>query len=165
MDFSRILKTGAVSGAIYGVLQGIVSVLSYVFYRQDIIDLIRASIPSGVDIPMTMDQLADIGMITAIPGSIIGGIIAGIIVAFIFSLMHEDLWGKNDKIKGVFLCVLLTIAILLGEALYPNGIVAGLFMVQTRFLMLTPLSVAFFIFSGYLTGMFYERFGGGKRKK
>jgi len=163
MDFSRVFKTGIVSGIIYGVLQGIVSVLSYVFYREQIIEMLRSSIPSNVNIPMTMSQLADMGIIFAIPGSLIGGIIAGIITCFIFSLMHEELLGKNSKRKGVFLCVLLSAGTLLGEIAYPGGMIAGIFMVQTRFPMLSPLSFAFFLVFGYMTGSFYDRFS--KHKK
>ncbi len=165
MDFLRIIKAGAVSGIIYGVMQGIVSILAYVFYREDIIEMIRKSIPANVNIPMTIDQLADIGMISAIPGSMIGGIIAGIIVCFIFALMHNELIGKNFKRKGLFLCILITIAIILGEAAYPSGIVGGIFMVQTRFIMLAPLNIAFFLVLGYLLGLFYDRFAPHKGVK
>jgi hypothetical protein len=165
MDFSRILKTGAVSGVIYGVMQGIVSVLAYVFYRQEIIDMIRKSIPANVSMPMTVEQLADIGMMFAIPGAIIGGIIAGIIVCFIFVLMHAELMGKNSKMKGLFLCILIAVAIILGEAAYPGGIVGGILMVQTRYLLLVPLSIAFFLMLGYLLGLFYDRFAHHKGPK
>jgi hypothetical protein len=157
MEYARVLKTGAVSGAIYGVLQGIVSVLSYVFYRQQIIDMIRASLPSNVNIPMTMDQLADIGMISAIPGSVIGGIIAGVIFSAIFAVMYSELLGKDSKRKGLFLGVLLFAGILAGELAYP-GLIGGIFMVQTKFILLAPLSAAFFFALAYLTGMFYDRF-------
>ena len=51
MDWGRIFKTGAVAGVIYGILQGIVSVLTFVFYREQIIELMRSSIPSNVEIP------------------------------------------------------------------------------------------------------------------
>jgi len=164
MNFSRVLKAGAVSGIIYGVMQGFVALLSYVFYREQIIAMIRASIPSNVNIPMTMDQLADIGMMAAIPGSIIGGIIAGIIVCFVFSLMYEELMGRNSKRKGLFICILIAAGIVLGELAYPGGLVGSILLVQTRYLMLAPLSIAFFIIFGYIMGVFYDRFEGGKHK-
>lgn len=163
MDWGRIFKTGAVAGVIYGILQGIVSVLTFVFYREQIIELMRSSIPSNVEIPLSMEQLADIGMISAIPGSIIGGIIAGIIVCFIFTLMYNELLGKDSKRKGLFLCILLLIGIGLGELAYP-GVVGGIFMVQTRYIMLTPLNVVFFLVFGYLLGNFYNKFGQKERR-
>ena len=163
MDLSRVLKTGLVSGIIYGIMQSIVSVLSYVFYREQIKEIIRAAIPSSTNIPMTMDQLADIGMITAIPGSIVGGIIAGIVMAVIFAIMYENLMGRDSKRKGIFLCLLMLFAIVIGEVAYPNFI-GGLFMVQTRFILLAPLSAAFFVAYGYVLGLFYDRFAGHKHK-
>ncbi len=163
MDWGRIFKTGAVAGVIYGILQGIVSVLTFVFYREQIIELMRSSIPSNVEIPLSMEQLADIGMISAIPGSIIGGIIAGIIVCFIFALMYNELLGKDSKRKGIFLCFLLLIGIGLGELAYP-GVIGGIFMVQTRYIMLTPLNVVFFLVFGYLLGNFYDKFGQKERR-
>ncbi|MCK4335747.1 MAG: hypothetical protein KAT94_03325 [Candidatus Aenigmarchaeota archaeon] len=163
MDWGRIFKTGAVAGVIYGILQGIVSVLTFVFYREQIIELMRSSIPSNVEIPLSMEQLADIGMISAIPGSIIGGIIAGIIVCFIFTLMYNELLGKDSKRKGLFLCILLLIGIGLGELAYP-GVIGGIFMVQTRYIMLTPLNVVFFLVFGYLLGNFYNKFGQKERR-
>lgn len=162
MDFSRVLKAGAVSGAVYGVLQGIVTILAYVFYRGQIIEMIRGSIPSNVNIPMTMEQLADIGMISAIPGSVIGGVIAGIIVCVIFSLIYDELLGKDSKRKGVFLCLLILVGIVLGELASP-GIIGGIFMVQIRYILLAPLSAAFFLVLGYMLGIFYDRFD-SKRK-
>jgi hypothetical protein len=159
-----MLKAGAVSGAIYGVLQGIVSVLAYVFYREQIIEMIRASIPSNVSIPMTMDQLANIGMISAIPGSIIGGIIAGIIFCIIFSLMYDELLGRDSKRKGVFLCLLLLAGIVVGEFAYP-GLIGGIFMVQTKFILLAPVSAAFFFILGYVLGIFYDRFDTKRKSK
>lgn len=162
MDFSRVLKAGAVSGVIYGVLQGIVTVLSYVFYRDQIIEAIRAALPSNVNIPFTVDQLADIGMTYAIPGSVIGGVIAGIIVCVIFSLIYDELLGKDSKRKGVFLCLLILAGIVLGELASP-GIIGGIFMVQTRYILLAPLSAVFFLVLGYLLGIFYDRFD-SKRK-
>ena len=163
MDWGRIFKTGAVAGVIYGILQGIVSVLTFVFYREQNIELMRSSIPSNVEIPLSMEQLADIGMISAIPGSIIGGIIAGIIVCFIFTLMYNELLGKDSKRKGLFLCILLLIGIGLGELAYP-GVIGGIFMVQTRYIMLTPLNVVFFLVFGYLLGNFYNKFGQKERR-
>lgn len=163
MDLSRMLKTGLVSGIIYGIMQGVVSALSYVFYREEIKAIIRASIPSSTNIPMTMDQLADIGMIAAIPSSIVGGIIAGIIMTFIFALMYESLMGNSSKKKGIFLCMLLLVGIILGEIAYP-GFIGGLFMVQTRFILLAPISAAFFVAYGYILGLFYDRFAGHKHK-
>lgn len=164
MDFSRVLKAGALSGIIYGILQGIVSVLSYIFYREQIIEMLRAAMPSNVNIPLTMDQLANIGMMYAIPGSIIGGIIAAIIVCFIFSLMYDELLGKNSKRKGVFLCLLVLAGIVLGELASP-GVIGGIFMVQTRYLLLAPVSVAFFLVLGYLLGIFYDRFDTKRKSK
>lgn len=163
MDWGRIFKTGAVAGVIYGILQGIVSVLTFVFYREQIIELMRSSIPSNIEIPLSMEQLADIGMISAIPGSIIGGIIAGIIVCFIFALMYNELLGKDSKRKGIFLCILLLIGIGLGELAYP-GVIGGIFMVQTRYIMLTPLNVVFFLVFGYLLGNFYDKFEQKERR-
>jgi hypothetical protein len=165
MDFARVLKTGAAAGAIYGVLQGIVAVLSFVFYREQIIEVMRAAIPSGVNIGMTMDQLANISMMTAIPGSVIGGIISGIIVSFIFSLMYGELMGKDSRRKGIFLCILLTIGVVLGELAYPGGFVGSILLIQTGYLMLAPLSIAFFLCLGYLTGIFYDRFEDSKHRK
>lgn len=163
MDWGRFLKTGVVAGIIYGILQGIVTMLSYVFYREQIIEIIRSSIPSNIEIPMTMEQLADIGMMTAIPGSIIGGIIAGLIFAFIFSLMYSELIGKNSKRKGLFLAILLLIGIIIGE-LALQGVVGGLFLFQTKFIMLTPLNAVFFLVFGYVIGIFYDKFEPGGRR-
>jgi hypothetical protein len=161
MEWGRIFKTGAVSGIIYGILQGIVTTLSYVFFREQIIEIIRASIPPNIEIPLTMEQLADIGMISAIPGSIIGGIISGIIVSFIFALMYNELMGKDSKRKGLFLCILLTVAVVLGELAYP-GVIGGIFMIQTRFILLTPLNIIFFLVFGYVMGKFYDKFEGNE---
>ena len=157
MEWGHILKTGAVSGAIYGVLQGIASILSYVFYRGEIIKLIQSSLPKNVEIPMTTEQLADMGMMFAIPGAIIGGLIAGIIFTFIFAIMFNELIGKTSAKKGLLLSVLLTVAIALGEITY-QGVLGGIFLVTTRFIMIAPLSFAFFIALGYITGMFYDKF-------
>jgi hypothetical protein len=157
MDWGRLFKTGAVAGVIYGILQGIVATFSYVFYREQIIEIIRSAIPSNAQIPMTMEQLADMGMMFAIPGSIFGGIIAGIIVAFIFSVLYEELMGRDSKKKGIFLAFLLLICIGLGELAYA-GVLSAMFMVQTKFIMLAPLSAIFFLALGYLTGMFYDKF-------
>ena len=160
MEWGRIFKTGAVAGAIYGAMNIIVVMLSFAFYRDDIKKLIESSIPSAYksQIPMTMDQLVDISMYTSVPGSIVGGIIAGIIVCFIFALMYGELMGKDSKRKGLFLTILLTIAIVLGELAYP-GILGGIFAVNTRFLMIAPISIALFIIFGYILGNFWERFG------
>lgn len=163
MDFSRILKTGIVSGIIYGAMQGVISLLSFVFYREQIIAMLRDSIPSNVNIGMTMDQLADISMVTAIPGSIVGGMITGILMCVIFALMYDTLLGKDSRKKGIFLCLLIMAGIIVGELAY-SGVVGGIFMVQTRFIMLAPLSAAMFIAYGHVLGLFYDRFANSKHK-
>lgn len=164
MNWGRILKTGVVAGLVYGFLQGTVALLSYVFYREEIVKIITSSIPRNVNIPMTAEELADIGMISAIPDSLIGGIISGIIFAFIFALMYGELMGNRPETKGLFLSVLLAVAVGLGELAYP-GVLGGIFLVTTRFLMLAPLSFVFFIVLGYLSGMFYRRFGEEEPRK
>ena len=158
MDWGRILKTGAVAGIIYGFLQGIVSLLSYVFYREEIIKMITSSIPKNVNIPMSVEELADIGMISTIPGSLVGGIVTGIIFAFIFRLMYKELIGSKDETKGLFLSVLLAAGVGLGELAYP-GVLGGIFLINTHFVMLLPLNFAFMLVLGYSSGMFYKKFG------
>ncbi len=165
MDWGRIFKTGAVAGAIYGVLNIAVVVLSFVFFREQIKELIQSAIPPDLQssIPMSIDQLVDISMFSSVPSSIVGGIIPGIIVCFIFALMYNELLGKDSKRKGIFLCFLLLIGIGLGELAYP-GVIGGIFMVQTRYILLTPLSVVFFLVFGYLLGNFYDKFEQKERR-
>ena len=165
MDWGRIFKTGAVAGVIYRVLNIAVVVLSFVFFREQIKELIQSAIPPDLQssIPMTIDQLVDISMFSSVPSSIVGGIIPGIIVCFIFVLMYNELLGKDSKRKGIFLCVLLLIGIGLGELAYP-GVIGGIFMVQTRYILLTPLSVVFFLVFGYLLGNFYDKFEQKERR-
>ena len=161
MEWGRIFKTGAVSGAIYGVLNIAVVVLSFVFFREQMKELIQRAITPDIQarLPITIDQIVDMSMFSSIPGSIIGGVITGIIVCFIFALMYNELLGKDSKRKGIFLCVLLLVAVALGELAYP-GVVGGIFMIQTGFIMLAPLSVVFFLVFGYLLGKFYDKFEG-----
>ncbi len=158
MNLSLVFKTGLASGVIHGILQGVISLLTFVIYREQIIETIRNSIPSNVNIPFTVEQLADMGMMFAIPGSIIGGMIAGVIVCFIFSFMYHELLGKNSKVKGIFLCALLLVGVIFGEFVYP-GVVGGIFLLNTRYLLLLPASFAFFLVFGYVMGMFYDKFG------
>lgn len=159
MEWGRIFKTGAVAGAIYGVLNIAVVVLSFVFFREQIKELIQSAIPPSLqaNLPMGIDQLVDISMFTSAPGSVVGGIITGVITCFIFALIYNELIGKDSKRKGVFLCVLLLVAVALGELAYP-GVVGGIFMIQTRFILLAPLSAVLFLVFGYLLGNFYDKF-------
>jgi hypothetical protein len=72
-------------------------------------------------------------------------------------MMYSELIGKNSKRKGLFLAILLLMGIILGE-LALQGVVGGLFLFQTRFIMLTPLNAVFFLVFGYVIGMFYDKF-------
>ncbi len=155
MNLGHVIKTGAVSGLIYGILQGGVSLLSYIFYREQIIEMIQKSIPSNI--PISIEQIVNIGMVMSMPSSAIAGIFVGILTSVIFSLIHRELMGKNSKVKGVFLCVLISVAVIIGEFIQPN-VTSGLFMIHTRFPVLAPLSFACFLIFGYLLGMFYDRF-------
>jgi hypothetical protein len=157
------LKSGAVAGAVYGAIAAIIGIIYMVVMREEVIQRIQAAIPSGTNIPISTEQLYTISLVFSLPSGIIMGVITGMVFGLVFLLMREELLGKNDRKKGFFLALLLLVCLALAEVFVPENAVGAFFMLRFSYLPLAPISAGAFLFLGYLTGMFFERFE--KRKK
>lgn len=157
MDWKLGFKSGAVAGAIYGVFVGIINVIYMVVAKEEVIQTMQAAL-SGVEIPISMDQLYTISMISTVPSSAVMGVISGLVFGTVFLLLKDEMIGKGLKKKGLFFAVLLFICLGVAE-LYKAGNLAGaIFMLRFSYLPLVPLSFAAFLAFGYFLGMFWERF-------
>ncbi|NIO20663.1 MAG: hypothetical protein GTN76_07970 [Candidatus Aenigmarchaeota archaeon] len=158
MKWKPGLKTGVVAGAVYGFLTGIVALAITIVMKDDIIKQIQAQFASvPYDIPITAEQVYPITVAMSIPGAIMSGLIVGAILGIIFMILHGELLGKNSKRKGLCFVILLIIGTGIAELAFP-GSGLPLVMVQTTFIMFTPLNILFFLAFGYLLGRFYDRF-------
>ncbi|NIO23304.1 MAG: hypothetical protein GTN38_04745 [Candidatus Aenigmarchaeota archaeon] len=158
MKWGLGIKTGIVAGAVYGFLAGIVATVVTILMREEIIKQIQAQfarIPQ--DIPITAEQVYPITVAMSIPGSIIGGLIVGAVLGIVFLVLYGELLGKDSKRKGIFFAVLLIVGTGLAELAFP-GSGLSLIMIQTRYILLTPVNILFFLVFGYLLGKFYDRF-------
>jgi hypothetical protein len=158
MEWGLALKSGAVAGAIYGFFAGIIGSVYMLAMREESIAKIQAAIPSGYDIPISMEDLYNISLMASIPSGIIMGAIIGLVFGVVFMVMKEDLIGKNLRIRGVCLSVLLFVALGVWELLQPENIIGALLLLRFSPLPLVPFSFAAFLALGYLQGMFWERF-------
>jgi hypothetical protein len=163
MKWVHALKSGAVAGAIYGVFAGIIGMVYLIVMKEQAIQKIQAAIPREANIPMSIDQIYSITMISSLPSAVIFGLIVGAVFGVMFGLMREELLGKNEKFKGLFLALLLLICLVVVEVFSPENMIGGFFMLRFSYLPLAPFSAAAFLVFGYLTGMFWERFE--KKKK
>jgi hypothetical protein len=163
MEWGLGLKTGAVSGLIYGVLAGIISVIYMIADKEAIIAQIQAAL-AGYDIPISMDQLYNISLMTTFPTIAIFGILVGIVFGIILMLLKEEWPGKNMRFKGLYLALALVIFLAIVEVFAPQNAIAGFFILRFSYLPLAPFSAAAFLFLGYSYGMFWERFGKKPKK-
>jgi len=158
MKWGLGLKTGVVAGAIYGLLSGIVTLAITIVMREDIINQIQAQFARlPQDIPITAEQIYPITVVMSIPGSVIGGVIVGAILGIVFLVLYGELLGKNSKRKGLCFAILLIIGTGLAELAFPKSGLP-LIMIQTTYIMFTPVNILFFLVFGYLLGKFYDRF-------
>ena len=164
MEWKHGLKSGAVAGVFYGILAGIVTVLFMMLTRETVMQRLQAVLSQNAQIPMSAEQLYDITLIASFPSSVIGGVLVGAIFGVIFVLMKNELIGKNAKIQGISLAILLFIALGVAELLGPENAIGAFFMIRFSSLPLVPLSFGALIGLGYFMGVFWERFE-EKRKK
>jgi hypothetical protein len=158
MEWKHGIKSGAVAGVFYGILAGIVTVLFMILDKENIIQRIQAVISSNANIPISTEQLYNITLIASFPSSIIGGVLVGMIFGVIFVLMKKELIGKNSKMQGITLAILLFIALGVAELAGPQNAVGGFFMIRFTSLPLVPLSFGAFLALGYFMGVFWDRF-------
>jgi vacuolar-type H+-ATPase subunit I/STV1 len=158
MKWGLALKSGAVAGAVYGVLAGIVGLAYMVAMKEEVIARMQAAIPQGVSIPMSMEDLYNISLAASVPSSMIMGVIVGMVFGIVFMLMKDELLGKNLRFRGMFLSVFLFAALGIWEIFYPENLIGGLLMLRFSPWPLIPCSFAAFLVLGYLQGMFWERF-------
>jgi len=158
MEWKLGIKTGLVAGAIYGFLAGIVALAISIVMREEIIKQIQAQFARvPYDIPITAEQVYPITVAMSVPGAVISGLIVGAILGIVFLVLYGELLGKDSKRKGLFFVILLIIGLGLAELAFP-GSGLPLVMVQTSYLVFTPLNILFFLVFGYLLGRFYDRF-------
>lgn len=158
MEWKKGLKTGAVAGVFYGIFAGIVNVVYMILMKDEVIAMIQAAIPQGISIPISMEDLYTISLISSLPSSILVGMFAGMAFGAIFLLLKGELIGKSSKFKGVFLALLLFIALGLSEMVEPGNAVGAFFQLRLSYLPLVPLSFAAFLSLGYFYGLFWDRF-------
>lgn len=158
MKWGLGLKTGVVAGAIYGLLNGFVALAITIVMREELIKQIQAQFARlPYDIPITAEQIYPITVAMSIPGSIMGGLIVGAILGIVFLILYGELMGKDSKRKGLCFSILLIIGTGLAEIAFP-GSGLPLIMIQTSYLVFTPVNILFFLVFGYLLGKFYDRF-------
>ena len=159
MEWKHGLKSGVVAGVIYGVLAGAINIIYLTVMREQIIERIQAAIPSGTSIPISMDQIYTITLIAAFPSAVIFAIFTGMAFGVIYLLLREELFGNTAKKKGIFLSIILFVFFGLAEAFSAENAVGAFFMLRFSPWYLIPASFVAFLVLGYLTGMFWERFG------
>ena len=165
MEWKHGLKSGAVAGIIYGVFAGIINVVFMTAMRDEIIGRIQAAIPQGTSIPISMDQLYTITLIAAFPSALVMAVIVGMVYGVIFMVLREELMGKTARMKGIFLSIILFAFFGLAEMFSAENAVGAFFMLRFTPWYLIPASFVAFLILGYLTGMFWERFGKNGKKK
>ncbi len=158
MEWKLGLKSGAVAGAIYGVLAGIIGLVYLIVMKEEVIQRIQAAIPSDVNIPISMEQLYTITLISSFPSGIVMGVIVGMVFGIIFLLLHDEWPGKTPRRQGLFLALFLFLFFGIAEMFSPENAAGGFFMLRFSYLPLIPFSFAAFLFFGYCLGMFWERF-------
>jgi len=152
------LKSGITAGAIYGLLTGFISLAVSVVMKDEIIKQIQAQFTRlPQDIPITAEQVYPITLVMSIPGAVIGGLVIGAILGIVFLSLYNELLGKDSKRKGLCFSMLLIAGTGIAEIVFPKSGLP-LMMIQTTFLMFTPLNILFFLVFGYLLGKFYDRF-------
>jgi thiamine transporter ThiT len=159
MEWKHGLKSGAVAGVIYGVFAGIINVVYMTAMREEIIERIQAAMPQGMSIPISIDQLYTITLISAFPSGIVMAVIVGMVFGVIFMLLREELLGNTPKKRGIFLSIILFAFFGLAEMFSAENAVGAFFMLRFSPWYLIPASFGAFLLLGYLTGMFWERFG------
>ena len=157
MKWNLALKSGAVAGAIYGLLSGFVALAVAILNKDQIIEQIQAQFANIPNVPVTAEDVYPLTLAAAVPGAIFSGLIIGIVLGVVFMLLREDLLGKNSAMKGVCLSGLLLIGLGIGEAISPGTSLAFV-MVQTSFILLTPVNVVLFLLFGFMLGKFHDRF-------
>lgn len=158
MDWKRGLKSGAVAGIIYGVPAGGISALYMVLFKEKVIAMIQAAI-SGQGIPISAEQLYNISLFSSFITSIFVGLIAGMVFGAVFTFMREELMGRNERMQGLFLSILLFACFGIAEIFFPENAIGAFMLLRLSHILLIPLSFGAFLLLGYLTGMFWVRFG------
>jgi hypothetical protein len=164
MEWKHGLKSGAVAGVFYGILAGVVTVLFMILNKEKVMQGIQAVLSQNAQIPIPAEQLYSITLIASLPSSVIGGLLVGAIFGAIFVLMKNELIGKNAKIQGISLAILLFIALGVAELLGPENAIGAFFMIRFSSLPLVPLSFGAFLCLGYFMGVFWDRFGESRKK-
>jgi hypothetical protein len=161
-EIKRGAKAGVVAGLIYGILSGIAGLIYLIVMKDDVISKISASLPSNV--PITAEQVYPLALGMSIPSSVIWGLIFGAIFGIFFAVIHEEWIGKNSRIKGLTLTLVILVLLAIGDILAPGNAAAGIFLIQMNWLPAAVLTSIFFLVFGYLLGMFFDRFGRIKKK-
>lgn len=158
MEWKLALKTGAAAGAIYGFLAGVVALAMNIIMKEEVIKQTQAQFTQvPYEIPITAEHVYPIVVAMSVPGAIISGMIVGAILGIVFLLLRRELSGKDSKRKGLCFAILLLAGTGIAELVSP-GSGLSLVMVQTTFIVFTPLNILFFLLFGYLLGKFYDRF-------
>lgn len=158
MEWGTALKSGAVAGAIYGVFGGAIGLAYLLVMRDEVMQMLQSALSAQGDIPIPVESIYNITLFTSIPSGIIGGILAGLAFGIIFMLLKGEWPGKTPRLQGLFLALVLFVCLGVGEMFSPGNVVGPFFMMRFSFLPSIPFSFVAFLFFGYLTGMFWERF-------
>jgi hypothetical protein len=98
-------KAGVIAGILYGIVLAVLSYVTLVIDKSQIISALTKSLPANS--PFTAEQLygiaLELGPITAAGEGLIGGLIVGAIYGRVF----ERIPGKTSVIKGVLVGVVL----------------------------------------------------------
>lgn len=164
MEWKHGIKSGAVAGVFYGIIAGVITVIYMVLEKEKIMDMLQSVLSSNANIPISADQLYTISLISSFPSAVVGGVLAGMVFGVIYVLMKKELLGKNAKMQGVSLAVLLFIALGVAELLGPENAIGAFFMLRFSNILLIPLCFGAILALGYFTGIFWDRFG-EKRKR
>jgi hypothetical protein len=126
-------KAGLLSGIVYGILDSLFGIVYLTIFKNDIISVLKSSIPPGSSISAT--SLYNLTLSLAVVGGILGGIIIGLILGLIFSAVYGHLPGSSATSKGLVfgLIMWLLFNVLLGLAnlrfgilYYGLGVIGGL---------------------------------------
>jgi L-cystine uptake protein TcyP (sodium:dicarboxylate symporter family) len=141
-DWGRGAKAGLLSGAVYGVLNGLIALDVITVRSAEITAQLRSTLPSGFQIDPA--RLVEFMKTMAVSGSIISGIIFGTILGLVFSAVYGKIPSKSPEVKGVIAALAFWIIM---------TVIGG---GEVSFL---PFGVMVAIVFGVLLGDLYERFG------
>jgi hypothetical protein len=164
MDWGHGAKSGAVAGVFYGIVSGVIGMAYMFLMKEEVMARMQAALPSGVDIGIPMDTLYQISLMSAIPSGAIMGVIVGVIFGILFAATREELFGEKETIRGLSLAIIVFAGLGLAHMVFPNNIAGSIFLVNFTSLYVLPFSAAAMLLLGYMTGIFWVRFG-EKHKK